>query len=242
MFKNLFKRKKGQQDTSAEKQTEVPFEYEDSTIVTRRLDRNMPVELITDEESTVPHKARIFDENNLALTIGRLTGELSLPLYERGENITLFAYNRDGEHIRIHAVVAASSITTLVLRSWVLDTHLSKRGKSRYPLSVEGKLYGLEDTRMTCGAPCTVLDISESGARINTKEALATGDTVRLQLEILKGDGRVSMPCQVVWVTSKDGTELECGLVFAELEKYKMRDLRLSLKDLKEQISRETSK
>lgn len=236
MFKFLFNRSKKEAPKEAPKQEEEDLSVQTEVLVRRRLDPNMPVD-ITVPDTGVSFHGRIIEENNLRLIIGRLPGDMSLQVVPTGTEIELSAYNTDMEHVRVTATVIDSTVLRMVVRNWVLEEDRSKRLTKRYPLSVHGNLYDLDDTKMSHPKDCVVLDISETGAKISTNEVYGTGDQLRLQLEILKGDGLISMPSQVLWVKSSDGVNYECGLVFAELEKCKLRDLRESLRLLQQKIT-----
>lgn len=238
MFGFLF-RKKDVSQPPAKPPVEDEIIPQSEVIVTRRLNNGLPVEVLL-PDGTGSFQGRITSENNLSLIIGRLPGEMTLRQLEKGVVVTILAYNSDLEHVRITATVVDSTTLRLVLRGWVLEDNRSKRTSKRLPLEIPGKLYGLEDTRMLHPKECVVLDLSETGARIQSLEKLQTGDAIRLQLEVFKGDGLVSMPSQVVWVAATDLPSSEYGLVFAEMEQRKVRDLRNSLKELEQQLKRTT--
>lgn len=240
MFDFLFRRK-AEPPPEPKPAVEHEIAPETEVFVTRRLSKGLPV-TISSSSLLESFEGCITSENNISLTISRLPGEMALKEVERGATVTLLAYNADMEHVRVTATVVDSTVLRLILRDWVLEDDRSKRMSKRLPLQVVGKLYALEDTRMSHPRVCTVLDLSENGARISTSEKFATGDSIRLQLEVFKGDGVVSMPGQVVWVAAPEADCFEYGLVFAELERRKARDLHNSLKELEQQLRKKAQK
>lgn len=245
MFDFLFRRKK--ETTPAAPAQGDPFdapidgEVEGSPYIIKRLDSGMPIEILGEDSSTLC-RGRILEENNLRLVIGRLPGDMALAVLPQGSTVTFTAYNRDTEYVRVTATVIESSIMKLYLRDWDLEENISKRRAKRFPLDIEAKLFALEDTKLKRARECRIRDLSETGARVTTNANIEVGEAIRLQLEIFPGDGRIFLPGQVVWCSMLEVNSKEFGVVFAELDNRKVRDLRASLSVVKEKIMRATKK
>ena len=211
-----------------------------SAFVSSRLNEKMPVSILA-EDGKVLFSGRIVKGSQVRLEIGRLAGALSLKSLTVGSHITFMAYNVDLVKVRVDATVDASTATCLVLRDWELRYTPAHRSAPRLPMNMPAKMYALTDSRLNESKDCTILDLSLTGACIRTLESLTVGDQFKLRFEVFKGDGVNTCHAQVVWVKSEDGINFTYGLLFAELERWRRRNLEGSLEDLLRQLESKTA-
>lgn len=198
------------------------------------LNPNMPVVLY---ELKHPNDAlmqcRVDAVETDAVRLGRIPGELSLPIVKPGVYVILKGYDADLEPVTCQAVIHKSTAAECVVNKCQVKTYENHRRAQRLPVSVPGEIYANDDKRFNNPVECQVIDISTGGACIVSSRTYKVGDQFRLRTELVKGSGHVSYPCEVVRVSPHDGFKQEYGLLFLEFDGWKMKELRIDLEDIK---------
>lgn len=205
--------------------------------INSRLNTRLPVQVI-DLKGNVMCTCKVQESKPTQLTLGRLPGELKIPTFEIGQEITLQAHNLDLESVRLSARVVESSIMILIVRNISQVDQVTRRQKPRLPVGRMASLVIPHKGRKDEEIPCTLEDVSITGAAIQTDYELSIGDVVRIRFEVFKDDGVTSCNSQVVWARSKDGSKHTYGLLFEEMDGWKRRYLEQSLRDLTTQLER----
>lgn len=207
--------------------------------VNMRLNANLPVSILSDDGSTIC-KCRITKSTSGTLVLGRLPGELKLPKFDAGQEVLIMAYNIDLEAVRMRAVAAESTIIQLALRQMHQVDHRTHRSAARLPVNRGGTIVLRHKGRGDENIPCNIVDISMTGAHIESEYEMCVGDNILVRFEVFKDDGALSAAAEVVWATSRDGESYSYGLLFAEMDGWKRRYLQQSLDDLKTRLERTT--
>lgn len=237
-FFSKWRREKSQSETPAPA-AETEVEHGISTFVKGRLNDGMPVDIL-DDDGSVLCSGRIVQGSYSVLTLGRLPGGLGFKRLEIGREVMLLAYNVDMIRVRLTAHVMESTATRIMFNDWALCDSTSNREDPRIPLDIAGEIFDRKDYRHQAIRRCRIVDLSLSGARLQSIEQFDAGDEFQLRFEVLKNDGKITCYSQVVWVTSKDGTNFEYGILFAEMERWKRHALEESLKTLQTELIRKT--
>ena len=235
----LFHRGEEEAVPTPEEHEEV--DWEDSVLVggsiRMRLNTNMPVTILGEAGEHLC-TSRMLKSTGSSMVLGRLPGEIKLPSLNAGQSVTVSAFNIDSETIRLSAKVKEATAVSIVLYQLEQIDHITHRGASRLPVNRAGEIFVVTNGKEHGDISCKVVDISMTGACIETTYKFAVGDSLRLRFELMQGDGVNSAHAEVVWSKDKGDSLYHYGLLFEELDGWKKKYLRQSIDELQRSLER----
>jgi len=237
-FSSLFKSILRHEDPSeGEPEDQAEEEEDEPELDMPDFNRGMPVEVLRDFE-TVLFAGRLGRVTLGELTIERIPGEISLVALEAGSPVLVRGYDGRMNPIILCARVIRSSVVECVIGDIEIDRYANQRKDTRYPLSVSANAYLMRDTLLDNPQPCQVLNISPSGAYIVSEYVYPVGQDLRLRVELVENSGFTSYCSQVVRVAPRQDGAFEYGLLFAQLDKRKLKDLMRDIEDIQKETER----
>lgn len=230
----------GKEEEQAPTKVHYVFEAEDEGLsenehIRIQLNNNLPVTVMSKDGETLCEGC-IIKNMGFSMVIGRLPGTLRLATLDEGMPVTVMAYNVDSEAMRLNARVRQSSALNLSLTQLEQVDRTTRRGAHRLPVNRPAQLFVIDNGKESEETSCTIIDISMTGACIQTDYKLVVGDIVRVRFELMDKDGVNSSRAEVTWVTSRDGVVFNCGLLFEEMEGWKKKYLRDSIDELQKRL------
>lgn len=185
----------------------------------------MPVDIPADFNTPLL-SGRLASFGQESLAVERVAGGMSLPVQQAGAPVFVRGYNARMEPAILRGVVAKSSLIECVVDHLEPVPYENQRKSVRYPLSPPASVYVMDDTRPGEPQPCQLLNISTSGACISSAFRCELDQTLCLNMELLKGSGGTACRCQVVRMTKHENDLFEYGLLFAQLDRRTMNELK----------------
>lgn len=193
----------------------------------------MPVDILADF-NTLLLSGRLASFGQESLTVERVAGEMSLPVQQAGAAVFVRGYNAQMEPAILRGVIAKSSLIECVVDHLEPVPYDNQRKSVRYPLSPPASIYVMDDTWLDKPQQCQLLNISTGGACISSTFRYELGQTLRLEVELLKSSGGTTYHCQVVRMTKHENDLFEYGLLFAQLDRRTMNELKRDIAAIQE--------
>ncbi len=193
----------------------------------------MPVDILADFNTPLL-SGRLASFGQESLAVERIAGEMSLPVQQTGTPVFMRGYNTRMEPAILRGVIAKSSLIECVVDHLEPVPYDNQRKSVRYPLSPPASIYVMDDTWLDKPQQCQLLNISTGGACISSTFRYELGQTLRLEVELLKSSGGTACRCQVVRMTKHKNDLFEYGLLFARLNRRTMNELKRDIAALQQ--------
>lgn len=139
----------------------------------------------------------------------------------------------------LEAVVRESTRLFLIVDNLALVAGDGNRTSYRHGIWRDAELFDVENERLReVARPCRLMNVSMTGACVQTETAYAPGKKLRLRVELFEKAGYISFVSEIVRVKSLPDGRFEYGLLFEELTREKRRYLEDDLRTLQERANR----
>lgn len=211
MFGGLFRRAEKTAEVEEAKETLIEEGPTSSCYV------DMIMDVLDDSRSTL-FSGKVISFTEDSITLGRLVGTLSFPVYEVGADIILRGYDKSMAPVNILGHVGKSMHTSLEIVGVSLVPYEEQRSEYRLPVNIESTLKGDGGGGKSSSFNCTLVNVSVNGACVLTSDVMTLGEVVHLQLKFADNELPVNLKAEVIREGAMIRGKHEYGLLFAQMD------------------------
>ncbi len=167
---------------------------------------------------------RLTDSSSKELTIERKPGQLSFDTCPAGTEVTVRGLNEEAVPFELKGVIEES--TRIKCRIKDLEMLARQEGRTAFRVAIDAPatLFYQEDSRFTNPEECILVDISASGACIQSEYIHGEGEALYLKFA-LEEYAPVTLLGEVIRVEEPSAGKFRYGFLFAQLEEKETRAL-----------------
>lgn len=204
-------------------------------------DINAPME-IYDSKGHKICTCRLTQHTPYQLKFERLPGEISLPILNERDLVQIRGYTKNLQTVDLQGSVSKSNRLELTIGQLHKKTYSDSRTHFRQPVNQPAKIYKHTDKNLEEPIPCQLINISETGACVETNYNFEPDTLIMLRVELYPGLGPISFQGQIVREKIMDNDKKEYGILFAQITQRKKHDLESDMEELRDIMSRSTYK
>lgn len=219
-LKNLFSRK--DDDASAQNLAleDLPELYE-----------GMPLDIVSSDGKLL-FTARLTAFSQDSLTLERMPGCLAFSICPVGAKVSIRGYNRRFNSFNMSATVQESTRIIFQVNNLTAQRVTNQRLTFRLPMNIPASLYRQDDERLSRPEKCTLVDLSTSGACVESEYIHPEDEVLRLRFK-LKDYPTMTFLGQIVRGGEfNDSGMYRYGILFAQLNEEELTSLTRTLYSL----------